>query len=147
MEKDSMEDIAGIEPEVITTAVGDLNPQQMEEFNLEELKKLKEEYEDALNKTVEDIIGGTEGKSLDKFNNYVSSVFKSLLKDTQDKDGLNVEEPRELVLELVSRISEGTIKGFIPVTAFIGILLNLPSNNHYQSFKDLNTKFNDMFNK
>ena len=147
MEKDSMEDIVGIEPEVVTTAIGDLNPQQMEEFNLEELKKLKEEYEDALNRTVEDIIGGNGSKSLDRFNNYVSSVFKSLLKDIQDKDGLNIEEPRELVLELVSRISEGTIQGFIPVTAFIGILLNLPSNSHYQSFKDLNTKFNDMFNK
>lgn len=147
MEKDSMEDISGIEPEVVTTAIGDLNPQQMEEFNLEELKKLKKEYEDTLNRTVEDIIGGNGSKSLDRFNNYVSSVFKSLLKDTENKDGLNIEEPRELVLELVSRISEGTIQGFIPVTAFIGILLNLPSNSHYQSFKDLNTKFNDMFNK
>lgn len=144
MEKDSMEDLTDIEPKVSFTAVGTLNPQQMEEFDLAELKGLAEQYSDALNRTVEDII---DGKSFTIFNNYIASVCKSLLKDTENSREFSMDDPHKLVIELVSRISEGTIQDYIPVTIFIGILLNLPNSGHYQTFKDLNTKFNDMFNK
>ena len=144
MEKDSMEDLTDIEPKVSFTAVGALNPQQMEEFDLAELKGLAEQYSDALNRTVEDII---DSKSFTIFNNYIASVCKSLLKDTENSREFSMDDPHKLVIELVSRISEGTIQDYIPVTIFIGILLNLPNSGHYQTFKDLNTKFNDMFNK
>lgn len=147
MEKDSFEDVnglVGVEPKITLTPVGQLNPQQLEEFDLAELKGLAEEYSDALNRTVEDII---DGKSLTIFNNYIASVCKSLLKDTENSREFSMDDPHKLVIELVSRISEGTIADYIPVTIFIGILLNLPNSGHYQTFKDLNTKFNEMFNK
>lgn len=148
MEQDSFEDVnselVGVKSEITVTPVGNLNPQQLEEFNLDDLKALAESYDDALNRTCEDIISS---KSFEVFNGYIAAVCKSLLKDTQNTCGFNLNEPYKLVLELVDALSEGTVKDYIPVTVFIGILLNLPSSKHYQTFRDLNTKFNEMFNK
>lgn len=148
MERDSFEELAeelsNVKPVINTTVIGELNPQQIEEFDLAELKELEKSYYDALNKTVEDII---DSKSLSTFNNYIASVCKSLLKDTENSREFSLYDPHKLVIELVGRISEGTITDYIPVTVFIGILLNLPNSGHYQTFRDLNTKFNEVFNK
>lgn len=148
MERDSFEELAeelsNVKPVINTTVIGELNPQQIEEFDLAELKELEKSYYDALNKTVEDII---DSKSLSTFNNYIASVCKSLLKDTENSREFSLDDPHKLVIELVGRISEGTITDYIPVTVFIGILLNLPNSGHYQTFRDLNTKFNEVFNK
>lgn len=148
MERDSFEELAeelsNVKPVINTTVIGELNPQQIEEFDLAELKELEKSYYDALNKTVEDII---DSKSLSTFNNYIASVCKSLLKDTENSREFSLDDPYKLVIELVGRISEGTITDYIPVTVFIGILLNLPNSGHYQTFRDLNTKFNEVFNK
>lgn len=148
MERDSFEELteelSNVKPVINTTVIGELNPQQIEEFDLAELKELEKSYYDALNKTVEDIISS---KSLTTFNNYIASVCKSLLKDTEDSREFSLDDPHKLVLELVGKISEGTITDYIPVTIFIGILLNLPNSGHYQTFRDLNTKFNEVFNK
>ena len=148
MERDSFEELAeelsNVKPVINTTIIGELNPQQIEEFDLAELKELEKSYYDALNKTVEDII---DSKSLSTFNNYIASVCKSLLKDTENSREFSLDDPHKLVIELVGRISEGTITDYIPVTVFIGILLNLPNSGHYQTFRDLNTKFNEVFNK
>lgn len=148
MERDSFEELAeelsNVKPVINTTVIGELNPQQIEEFDLAELKELEKSYYDALNKTVEDII---DSKSLGTFNNYIASVCKSLLKDTENSREFSLDDPHKLVIELVGRISEGTITDYIPVTVFIGILLNLPNSGHYQTFRDLNTKFNEVFNK
>lgn len=148
MERDSFEELSeelsNVKPVINTTVIGELNPQQIEEFDLAELKELEKSYYDALNKTVEDIISS---KSLLTFNNYIASVCKSLLKDTENSREFSLDDPHKLVIELVGRISEGTITDYIPVTIFIGILLNLPNSGHYQTFRDLNTKFNEVFNK
>lgn len=148
MERDSFEELSeelsNVKPVINTTVIGELNPQQIEEFDLAELKELEKSYNDALNKTVEDII---DSKSLLTFNNYIASVCKSLLKDTENSREFSLDDPHKLVIELVGRISEGTITDYIPVTVFIGILLNLPNSGHYQTFRDLNTKFNEVFNK
>lgn len=148
MERDSFEELSeelsNVKPVINTTVIGELNPQQIEEFDLAELKELEKSYYDALNKTVEDII---DSKSLSTFNNYIASVCKSLLKDTENSREFSLDDPHKLVIELVGRISEGTITDYIPVTVFIGILLNLPNSGHYQTFRDLNTKFNEVFNK
>ena len=148
MERDSFEELSeeltNVKPVINTTVIGELNPQQIEEFDLAELKELEKSYYDALNKTVEDIISS---KSLLTFNNYIASVCKSLLKDTENSREFSLDDPHKLVIELVGRISEGTITDYIPVTVFIGILLNLPNSGHYQTFRDLNTKFNEVFNK
>ena len=148
MERDSFEELSeelsNVKPVINTTVIGELNPQQIEEFDLAELKELEKSYYDALNKTVEDII---DSKSLLTFNNYIASVCKSLLKDTENSREFSLDDPHKLVIELVGRISEGTITDYIPVTVFIGILLNLPNSGHYQTFRDLNTKFNEVFNK
>ena len=149
MERDSFEELSeelsNVKPVINTTVIGELNPQQIEEFDLAELKELEKSYYDALNKTVEDII--ISSKSLLTFNNYIASVCKSLLKDTENSREFSLDDPHKLVIELVGRISEGTITDYIPVTVFIGILLNLPNSGHYQTFRDLNTKFNEVFNK
>lgn len=148
MERDSFEELteelSNVKPVINTTVIGELNPQQIEEFDLAELKALATQYSDALNKTVEDII---DSKSLTTFNNYIASVCKSLLKDTENSREFSLDDPHKLVIELVGRISEGTITDYIPVTIFIGVLLNLPNSGHYQTFRDLNTKFNELFNK
>ena len=148
MERDSFEELteelSNVKPVINTTVIGELNPQQIEEFDLAELKELEKSYYDALNKTVENII---DSKSLSTFNNYIASVCKSLLKDTKNSREFSLDDPHKLVLELVGKISEGTITDYIPVTVFIGILLNLPNSGHYQTFRDLNTKFNEVFNK